>query len=136
MLADCAQNRGLVVTEVRFNIGAGSGRKTEFLPDVAFISKERLSSLSDEALQEPPFSPDVAIEIRSPSDNLRYLRNKIQRYLATGSVLVLDVDPETRVIHAHTRDSIQTFEATDAFAQSAVPWLRFDLKALFAVLSP
>lgn len=136
MLADCAQNRGLVVTEVRFNIGAASGRKTEFLPDVAFISKERLSSLSGEALQEPPFSPDVAIEIRSPSDNLPYLRNKIQRYLATGSVLVLDVDPKTRIIHAHTQNSIHTFEATDTFAQRAVPWLRFEVKNVFSVLSP
>ena len=134
ILADCAADRGFVVPEVRFRSGPITARKTEFVPDIAFISGDRLKDLSGETLQKPPFSPDIAIEIRSPSEKLRYLRSKIERYLSTGSVLVLDVDPKTRNIRAHTRESVQVFHADDDFSHDAVPWLKFAVNDVFADL--
>jgi Uma2 family endonuclease len=105
-----------------------------FVPDVAFVSRERLKTLRGVDLEEPPFSPDIAVEVRSPDDNLSYLADKIARYLATGSILVLDVDPKTRTIHAHASSGIRTFSAEDRFAHDAVHWLQFDVSEIFAEL--
>ncbi len=128
------EGRGLVLPELRVDPGTRGALKTEFVPDVSFISYERLSQLSGEARQEPPFSPDIAIEVRSPSDNLRYLARKIARYLETGAPLVLDVDPATRSISAHASDGVRTFSTGERFAHNAVPWLEFDVDCIFVHL--
>ncbi len=133
----CAGDRGIVVTEVRFDPGAVAGtKKTEFVPDVAFLSRERRQALSGKGREEPPLSPEIAVEVRSPSDDLRYLAKKIARYLATGSVLALDIDPKTRRIIAHTADGVREYTIGDRFEHPAVSWLRFDVDALFADLDP
>ena len=132
-LMNAAGSRGVVATEVRFNPGALDGSKTELVPDVAFIAAERLGSLTVADREKPPFSPDIAVEVRSPSDDLRYLRRKIARYLATGSVLVLDVDPAQRCIVAYAADGISTFSAGDTFVHSAVPWLRFAIDSIMTL---
>lgn len=54
------------------------------LPDVAFVTADRLAALSARDQQRPPFAPDVAIEIRSPSDRERNIARKIELYLARG----------------------------------------------------
>lgn len=128
-----AGSRGVVATEVRFNPGALDGSKTELIPDVAYVSAQRLNALSDAERERPPFSPDIAVEVRSPSDDLQYLRRKIARYLATGSVLVLDADPAQRRIYAHSASGVSTFSAGETFAHPAVPWLQFDVATVVNV---
>jgi Uma2 family endonuclease len=131
----CAGDRGFVVTEVRFDPGAVAGtKKTEFVPDVAFLSRERRERLTGEGREKPPLSPEIAVEVRSPSDDLRYLAKKIARYLATGSVLALDVDPKTRHIIAHAAEGVREYKAGDRFEHPALPWLQFDVDAVFADL--
>jgi len=136
-IGDCAGDRGFVVSEVRFDPGAVDGaQKTEFVPDVAFLSRERRQALSGKGREKPPLSPELAVEVRSPSDDLRYLARKIARYLATGSVLALDVDPKTRRIIAHAADGIREYLSGESFEHSALPWLPFDVSAIFADLDP
>ncbi|MBV8488902.1 MAG: Uma2 family endonuclease, partial [Candidatus Eremiobacteraeota bacterium] len=101
-------------------------------PDVAWASDERLSALSDEDAEIPPFAPEIVVEVRSPRDDLKYLRQKIERCLATGAVLVLDVNPKRHEIIAHTHTSTQVFSEDETFATDAVPWFSFGLRALFA----
>jgi len=137
VIADCAGARGFVVPEVRFDPGAAAGtKKTEFVPDVAYLSRERRLELTGEGREKPPFSPELAVEVRSPSDDLRYLAKKIARYLATGSVLVLDVDPKTRLIIAHATDGVREYARGSHFEHPALPWLQFDVDAIFADLDP
>ncbi len=62
-------------------------------PDVYFFSIERSPT--------PPTGygevvPDLVVEIRSPSDRNRAIREKVSEYLAAGVRLVWVVDPETR----------------------------------------
>jgi len=134
VMADAAASRGVVVAELRVGLGAADRSKTEFVPDVSFISHERLSRLSGEIREKPPFSPDVAVEVRSPTDDLRYLARKIARYLATGSVLVLDVDPPARRIVAHAAGGVRIFGPGETFAHPAAPWLCFSIDSSFSDL--
>lgn len=131
LLGSLTENRGILVPELRVDPGAGAIKTTEFVPDVSYVSFERLSALSGESREKPPFSPDIAIEVRSPSDDLRYLQRKIARYLSTGSMMVLDVDPAARCITAHCVSGHRTFTSSESFAHDAFPWLTFDVAAIF-----
>jgi Uma2 family endonuclease len=54
-------------------------------PDVAWVRRDRWEALS-EAEQEgfPPICPDFVIELRSRTDRLAPLQNKMQEYLDSG----------------------------------------------------
>jgi Uma2 family endonuclease len=134
ILRRCAGKRGRVGPELDVYPGPASTGLTKFVPDVAYVSMERLRALSAEDREEPPFSPDIAVEVWSPTNDRRYLDLKIARYLATGAVLVLDVDPYARTIVAHDASAIRTYEAGERFEHPALPWLRFEVAEAFADL--
>jgi Uma2 family endonuclease len=131
LVRDCGRGLGKTGSEWRFRPDASS---TEFVPDVAFVSNDRLRVLQGRDRDEPPFSPDIAIEIRSPGDNIRYLREKIRRYLGSGSVLVLDVDARNRRIHAYSADGVREYDSDSTFEHAAAPWLRFEIADAFTDL--
>jgi Uma2 family endonuclease len=126
-------NRGTVGTEIHFYPGKAEKDAT-FVPDAAYIATSRLEALPPDLREEPPFSPDIAIEVRSPSIDVRYLAHKIERYLATGAMLVLDVDPYARTIVAHTSSDVRTFAEPERFETDAFDWFRFDVSEAFADL--
>lgn len=135
VLEDCADSRGDVGTEWRCVPGPQPGMPTEFVPDVSFFSAQRLDRLSEAQREKPPFSPDVTIEVRSPSTDVPFLRRKIARYLETGSLLVLDVDPAERTIVAHAAGcDARRYTQSDRFAHPAVDWLCFPVAGAFAKL--
>lgn len=134
LLRRCSQRTGQIGPEWRFNVGAREGSKTELVPDVSYVSRDRLRALTSQEREEPPFAPDIAVEIRSPSFRAGLLRDKIVKYLAAGTLLVLDVDPASRRVFAHAREGLREFSQTDSFEHPAVPWLRFAIGELFAEL--
>jgi Uma2 family endonuclease len=131
-LGTWGHERGEVGIEWRFRL-AETPRRTELVPDVAYVAFARMAPLSDEAAEEPPFAPDIAIEVRSPGDE-HNLQAKIGLYLAGGATLVLDVDPDERRIVAHAADGARTFGPGTTFAHDAAPGLTIDVDALFAKL--
>lgn len=69
-------------------------------PDVAFVAPEQLRG------EELPTGwieggPDLAVEVVSPSDTVRGLREKAEEYLAAGTRLVWIVDAEGRTVEEH-----------------------------------
>lgn len=67
---------------------------TVLAPDVAFISKARLSRAPDTGFV--PFLPDLAVEVVSPSNSIRSIRRKAAIYLDNGTRLVWIVLPDQR----------------------------------------
>jgi Uma2 family endonuclease len=54
-------------------------------PDAAWVSLEKWNSLSDQEQEKlPPICPDFVIELRSPSDALKPLQDKMLEYLDNG----------------------------------------------------
>ena len=49
--------------------------------------------------------PDLAVEIKSPSDSGRQMREKAEYYLANGARLVWLVYPQKRLIEAYSLDA-------------------------------
>lgn len=128
LIEDAAGDRGVVGPEWRFKLEPD----TSLVPDIAYVSFKRLRALTDEQAEEPPFAPDVVGEVRSPSHRAGLLASKIEHYLSHGAILVLDVDPAQRMVYAHTPDETTAYKSGERFACDAVPWLRFDVEALFA----
>ncbi len=128
--------RGVVVTEARFWLEANPKSPTSLLPDVAFVSADRLAALSVRDQQRPPFAPDLAIEIRSPGDRERNIARKVELYLARGARLVLDIDPERHQIVAQDGVSTCVFAAGQICEHAAMPGLRLTVDDVFAAGNP
>ena len=66
-------------------------------PDASWIKRERWDSLSQREQERfAPICPDFMVELRSPSDRLPVLFNKMEEYLANGTSLGWLIDPKTR----------------------------------------
>jgi Uma2 family endonuclease len=67
-------------------------------PDVAFVCKEKVSSLPTSFAE---FAPDLAVEIISPTDRSGEMEQKIADYLAAGTRLVWVVYPATKTVYVY-----------------------------------
>lgn len=71
-------------------------------PDVAWVSREKWDALSrNDKERFSPMCPDFAIEIRSKSDSLIYLQNKMQEYLANGCRLAWLIDRYGKKVYVY-----------------------------------
>lgn len=66
-----------------------------YMPDVGFISRTRQPEPSQETWNPTP--PDLAVEVLSPTDDLRKAMIKVGNYLAVGSVVWV-VDPAAQTV--------------------------------------
>ena len=133
-LAAWAADRGDVGTEWRFRPAPVGEIRRPLVPDVSYVSDARLTGLEGHDLEAPPFSPDVAVEIRSPDDRARNLEHKVAVYLATGSMLVIVVDPRDRSARLHDANGIRVLRGDDVITHPAMPGFSLALPALFAPL--
>jgi len=122
---------GMAGTEWDYRIGLVDRSNSLLVPDVAFITFDRLAAIEKKERDQPPVAPDVAVEVWSPKNDRAFLNRKIAKYLATGSQLVLDVDPKKRTIVAHARSGVTSFTEGDRFEHRATPWLVFDVAEAF-----
>jgi len=65
-------------------------------PDAAFVRAERGATADEDGWSEG--SPDLAVEIVSPSDRTGELNRKIQQYLGHGSQVVMAIYPRDRSV--------------------------------------
>src|SRR5437870_3836990 len=71
-------------------------------PDVSWVRNERLDALTDEQWQRfLPLCPDFVLELRSPTDALRPLQQKMEEYRDNGAQLGWLLDPLTKRVHVH-----------------------------------
>jgi Uma2 family endonuclease len=134
LLARWAEGRGEVGTEWRFRIAPAGEIRRPLVPDVSYVSYERLRDLEGYDLELPPFAPDVAVEILSPGWRRAHLEHKIGVYLAGGSQLVIVVDPAAREARLHDARGERAVRGDEAIEHAALPGFSLALPALFAVL--
>ncbi len=71
-------------------------------PDVAFILKDHWEALSiDEQEKFAPICPDFVLELRSKSDSVTDLKEKMQEYLDNGAAYGWLVDPYERKVYVY-----------------------------------
>jgi Uma2 family endonuclease len=129
-----AAGRGNTGTEWRFRIAPAGEVRRPLVPDVAYVSNERLRPLNDEEVETPPLAPDVATEILSPGDRRADLEDKIGVYLRAGSSLVIVVDPQRRAVELHDPNATTILTENDVIAHDALPAFAYPVSDLFSVL--
>lgn len=102
-----------------------------FIPDVGFISKARLPDRPDRAA---PIPPDMAVEVKSPTDSKPAMRRKAEKYLAYGTRLVWLVFPDEQVVEVYIPDrDVETFTIGDILdAHDELPGFTVSVEQIFA----
>jgi Uma2 family endonuclease len=74
-------------------------------PDVAWVSNERLKTVSDKDWEKfLPLAPDFVLELRSPTDRLASLQDKMREYVENGARLGWLLDPLKKQVHIYRPD--------------------------------
>ena len=81
-----------------FSLPKGGDRS----PDVAWLSSEKWESLTEKEREGfPPICPDFVIELRSKSDRLKPLQEKMQEYLNSGLQLGWLINPQDKTVEIY-----------------------------------
>lgn len=71
-------------------------------PDLSWVKLFRWESLTEEEKEEfPPLCPDFVVEIRSRSDSLISLQDKMQEYIDNGTQLGWLIDPIEKNVYIY-----------------------------------
>ncbi|MGD0462569.1 MAG: Uma2 family endonuclease [Tepidisphaeraceae bacterium] len=103
------------------------------IPDVAFVSFDRLPGRRVPSDPVPDLVPDLAVEVLSESNTPQEMQIKLAEYFAAGVRLVWYVDLPTRSVRAYTSpDQVQQLSG-DAILSggNVLPGLEIPVSSLF-----
>jgi Uma2 family endonuclease len=108
--------------------------KTVLIPDVAFVTRERVSSFVEKVF---PGAPDLAVEVISPNETHPQVLRKVRRTVQAGTRLVWAVYPEDQTVNVYRllesgELAVQTVGLEDSLKGGEVlPGLTLPLRDIF-----
>src|SRR5258708_39904265 len=101
------------------------------IPDVAYISKERLQQQDKDSYIQG--APDLAVEVVSPSNSGIEMQKRAGEYLSAGARLVWIVNPGTRTIDVYGPHGSRTVVGIDGTLDGAdvLPGLSLSAQRIF-----
>ncbi|MEP7107987.1 MAG: Uma2 family endonuclease [Ferruginibacter sp.] len=105
-----------------------------FSPDASWISNEKISLLSEEEKNKfAPVCPDFVIELKSPSDRLKNVKEKMLKWIENGAQLAWLIDPENKKVFIYREDGsvaiVQGFN-NKLSGGNVLPGFELDLQVL------
>lgn len=103
-----------------FKLPGGGSRS----PDVAWVELSRWEALTPEQRQKfPPLAPDFVIELRSRSDNLQTLQDKMLEYLQSGVRLGWLFNPQNQQVEIYRQGQTKEVRSlpTQLFGEDVLP---------------
>ena len=117
---------GDVCTEAGYKLE--SHPDTVLGPDVSFVFRDRVVRPEGYYLG----SPDLAVEIRSPSDRRSRLERKASMWLSFGAKSVWIVDPKLRTVELFSLDGTRIlFRESDELVDETVPGFHVAVAEIF-----
>ena len=106
------------------------------IPDVAFISWDRLPDRRVPTEPIPDLAPDLAVEVLSAGNTATEMARKRQDYFAAGVQVVWEVNPNTRTVEVFTAPDQSTVlhEAEILEGGIVLPGFTVPLQELFSEL--
>ncbi len=99
--------------------------------DVAFVRKDRVERAGISRGYRFG-APDLVVEVISPSDNMKKVEQKVQRWLSAGARIVWTVDPKTRTIKVYEgTDKATVREDDELTGGDVVPGFRLPVAEIF-----
>ncbi|HEY5094093.1 MAG TPA: Uma2 family endonuclease [Candidatus Eremiobacteraceae bacterium] len=131
-----AGRRGTVGTEWEFRIQPAGEPRRPLVPDVAFISFDRLPYDDEAAADIPNVAPDVVVEVRSQSDRQADIDEKVRVYLACGTsaIFLVDTDAQSEMISDAASDRLVSRHAL--LTHASMPGFSLLASELFDRIKP
>ncbi|MYF97524.1 Uma2 family endonuclease [Candidatus Poribacteria bacterium] len=85
------------MSETGFRVG-----ERVLIPDIAFVSSDRLP---DDRSKASPVPPDLAVEVISPTDTLLKVEEKVFAYLEAGTQLVWVIKPRSKTVNVYRSET-------------------------------
>lgn len=105
-----------------------------YSPDAAWVAKERWESLTEQQKEKfPPICPDFIIELKSNTDYIKGLQQKMQHYLDCGCKLAWLIDPYSEKVYIYAQNqelTIVSFEE-ELDGNTVLPGFKLHLATLF-----
>src|SRR5262249_22713440 len=80
------------------------------------------------------YMPDLAIEVKSPDDTYKAMREKARYYLSKGTQMVWLVFPEKRIVEVYTSDDEEILTENDTLTGGNVlPGFSLPVRKIFDV---
>ena len=119
---------GRVGVEVRHRIPADEWNSR--MPDVSYSTVRRALVTKGSV----PTMPDLAVEVQSPDDSIKAMREKAAYYLANGAKLVWLIYPRKRMVEIYSANGdIDMLHETDALSgEEVLPGFTLPVAELFA----
>lgn len=126
----------------RDGTGRSSGSSTGFVlpngairsPDAAWVAKELLETLSStQRKRYLPLCPDFVVELRSPSDRLSVVQEKMREYMENGARLGWLIDPQQKEVHVYRPgEDVREIKEPEKISGSPVlPGFELDLREIW-----
>jgi Uma2 family endonuclease len=102
-------------------------------PDVAYLSYARWPKEREIPEGPLPASPDLVIEVRSPSDRIPQLSAKASEYLQAGVTVVIVLDPHTESLAVYREDEfpIRMHNRDELTLPDVLPGFAVEVKKFF-----
>ena len=106
------------------------------IPDVSFISWQKVPDRRIPRVPMLGFAPDLAVEVLSPGNTPQEMERKLQDYFAAGVNLVWYINPANRTVEAFTSAGTSTLLREDEglSGEPVLPGFLLPLRDLFARL--
>jgi Uma2 family endonuclease len=104
-------------------------------PDVSWIRRERWEALTEAERNEfAPICPDFIVELRSKSDRLSTVRDKMTEYIVNGARLGWLLDPLEQTVHIYYPDApVKILDhPTELSGEPLLPGFRLNLEGILS----
>ncbi|HYK53237.1 MAG TPA: Uma2 family endonuclease [Candidatus Eremiobacteraceae bacterium] len=127
---------GTVGTEWRFQVAPPGEIRRSLVPDVGYLSYDRMPLDEQVLTDSPAAAPDALVEVLSPDDRTQDIEEKIRVYLAAGTNVVFLVDTKSRTVEIIDRDGRHVIGEDKFVEHDSLPGLHFIARDLFDVQKP
>lgn len=117
-------------SSTEFHLPQGGDRS----PDVSWVRRLWWEALSDTQRKRfPPICPDFVIELRSETDSLKKLQEKMQEYVNNGLRLGWLIDPKTKKVEVYRQgQNVEILESPATLSgEDVLPGFVLDLQLIF-----
>ena len=126
-----SSGKGMAGTEWHFQVRPPSEIGRTLVPDVAFLSYERMPKEEQEATEIARIAPDVVVEVRSPEDRQADIDEKVRVYLAAGTNVAFLVDPDKKTVTVRDARGTRIFSGDDVLEHPTLPGFALRARTLF-----
>ncbi len=113
-----------------FELPNGANRS----PDASWVARERWEALTPEQREGfIPLCPDFVVELRSKTDSLKKLKEKMQEYQENGAQLGWLIDPQNQRVEIYRPgQAVEVLQNPDTLSGEAIlPGFTLSLKRIF-----